>query len=162
MSAPSFFRSSMLRSSRARNSGSLISLAGSTCAAAERSRLRHSPSRLIPRIHRAGIVVGRVGYRTDIGYQRLNIGLAKRVAPGRHEGRFVERRAPVTDDGAEIGIADLVERIALGEGMRLDFEIVEVGYALHCRLGIVAALAVLIVELASQSLLIAKRDLFDS
>ena len=67
----------------------------------------------------------------------------------------------MADDGSEICIADLVERIALGERMRLDLEVVEVGHALHGRLGIVAAVAVLIVELAPKSLLIAERDLFD-
>src|SRR5271167_1036439 len=140
----------MLRSCRARNSGSLISFAGRTCAqAAGRSKLRHSPGRLIPRIHRASIAARRIGHGTDIGYQRLNLGLAESVAPGRHESRLAQRRAAVADDGSEIGIADFVERVALGEGMRLDLEVVKVRDTLDRRLGIVTAFAVLIVELAA-------------
>src|SRR5712691_8643515 len=139
MSAPSFFRSSMLRSCSARNSGSLISFAGSTCAqGALISKLRDRHSRLILRIHRTSIGIVRIGNGTDIGYQRLNLGLAKSVAPGRHQRGFVECGAAVADDGNEIGIADLVERIALGERMRLDLEVVEVGDTLDRRFRIVA------------------------
>ena len=67
----------------------------------------------------------------------------------------------MADDGGEIGIGQFVEGVALGERVRLDFEVVEVRHALHRRVGIVAALAVLIVKLAPQSLLITESDLFD-
>ncbi len=67
----------------------------------------------------------------------------------------------MADDGSKIGIGQLVEGVAVGERVRLDFEIVEVGYALYGRFGIVAALAILIVELAAQGLLVTQSDLFD-
>src|ERR1022692_579892 len=117
--------------------------------------------RLILRIHWASVAVARIGDCTDIGYQRLNIGFADGVAPSRHECRLVQCGAAMANDGGEIGVADLVERIALSEGVRLDFKIVEVRYTLHRRLGIVAALAVPIVELAAESLLITESALFD-
>ena len=88
------------------------------------------PRKLILSIHRAGIAVGRIGDGTNVGYERLNVGLAESVSPGRHERRLVECGATVADDGSEICVGDFVERVALGERMRLDFEIVEVRDAL--------------------------------
>ena len=67
----------------------------------------------------------------DIRYQRLNVGPAESVAPGRHECGFIERRAAMADDGSEIGIGQFVERVAISERVRLDFEIIEVRYTLH-------------------------------
>src|SRR5208283_1619294 len=103
---------------------------------------------------------GRIGNGTNIGYQRLNVRLTESVAPGRHERRLVERGTAMANNGSEVGIADFVQRIALGERMRLDFEIVEVRHALDRRLGIVTAFAILIVELAAHGLLITQSDLF--
>src|SRR5579864_4416643 len=117
MSAPSCLRASMLLSCRERSSGSLISAGGSTWAAAEKSSMSHRGNRLILRIDGPGGAVGRIGNSADIGYQGLNVGLADRVAPRRHERRLVERGAAVGDDGCEVGVADLVESFALGEGM---------------------------------------------
>src|ERR1700745_1957625 len=138
MSAPSCLRASMLCSCKERSSGSLISVGGSTWAAAERKRISHRGNRLILRIDGPGGAVGRIGNSADIGYQRLNVGLAERVTPRRHERGFVERRATVDDDGGKVGVVDLVESFALDEGMRLDFQVVVVRDALNRGLGIVA------------------------
>src|ERR1017187_1072076 len=162
MSAPSCFRSSMLRSCSARNSGSWISLGGRTCApATETTAHKNRRNRLILRIDRASTARGRIGDRTNIGYQCLDVRLAERVSPCRHERRFVESRAPLADDGREIGVADLIESVAFGERMRLDFQVVVIRNALDRRFGVVAALAVLIVEVASEGLLVAEGDLFE-
>ena len=119
------------------------------------------PNRLILRIHRASIAVGRIRNCADIRYQRLNVGPAESVAPGWHERRLIERRAAMADDSSDLGIGQFVEDVAFGERVRLDFEIIEVGYTLYSRFGIVAALAILIVELAAQGLLVTQSDLFD-
>src|SRR5580704_16171647 len=166
MSPPSCLRSSMLRSCKAARSGSLISADGSTCGQASgstmpvHSKSRHS-SRLILGIDRTGTARRPIGDRANIGYQRLHVRLAERVAPRRHERRFVERRAAVRDEGGEIGVADLVQSVALGERMRLDVKVVVIRDTLRGGLGVVAALAVLIVEMATERLLIAEGDLFD-
>src|SRR5579862_8068487 len=67
----------------------------------------------------------------------------------------------MADDRGEIGIADFVQGISFGEGVRLDPEVVIVGDALDRRLGIVATLAVLVVESASERLLVTEGDLFN-
>ncbi len=67
----------------------------------------------------------------------------------------------MADDGGEIGVADFIQRVAFGKGMRLDFEVVVIRNALDRRLRVVAALAVLIVEMAAEGLLVAEGDFFD-
>src|SRR5438309_104966 len=98
MSAPSCLSASMLRSCRARSSGSLISVGGITWAVAEMIRISHSGSRLILRIDGPGGAVRRIRNGTNIRYQSLNVGLAEGVAPGGHERRLVERWAAVGND----------------------------------------------------------------
>ena len=67
----------------------------------------------------------------------------------------------MADDGSEIRVGHFVERVAFGERVRLDFEIVEVRQTLGSRFRIVAAITVLVIQLASQVLLITQGDLFD-
>lgn len=54
-----------------------------------------------------------------MGHQRLNVGLADSAAPGPHKRRLTKRGPTVTDDSREVGIADLVECVAVGEGCGL-------------------------------------------
>jgi hypothetical protein len=54
----------------------------------------------------------------------------------------------VSNDGGEVGVADLIEGIALGKRERLDFQVVVVRDTLNRGFGIVAPLPVLIVEMS--------------
>ncbi len=65
------------------------------------------------------------------------------------------------DDGGKIGVADLVEGIAFGKGVRLYLEVVVIRDALDRRFWIVAAVTVLIVQTPTESLLIAQSNLFE-
>jgi len=91
----------------------------------------------------------------------LGVRLAESVSPCRHECRSVESGATIGNNRGEIGIAHLVQSVSLSEGVGFDFEIVEVRNPLNGRLGIVAAIAVLRVEMAPERLLIVQCDFFD-
>jgi hypothetical protein len=67
----------------------------------------------------------------------------------------------MADNGGQIGVADFVERFTLGERVRLDLKIIEVRSPFGSRLGVVAALTILIVELAPQSLLVSQGNLIE-
>ncbi len=67
----------------------------------------------------------------------------------------------MADDRDQVGIAHFVERVAFGEGMRLHGKIVHVGNPLRGGLRIMAADAILRVELRSHGLLVAQRDLVE-
>src|SRR5579863_3118460 len=116
---------------------------------------RYNRSKLIFGIHRPGTARWWIGNSANIRYQRLNVGLAERVSPRRHQRGLVESRTTVADDRREIGVTDFIESVSVGERMRLHLEIVVIGNALDGGFGIVAAPAVLIVEMAPERLLIA-------
>ena len=111
------------------------------------------------RIHQSAGFVGRIGHRTDVRDQRSDVSLGKRVSPRRHLRRFVQSGTAVTDDGNQVSIAHFVERVAFGERMRFDRKIVHVRDALRRGLRVVAADAILRVELSPYRLLVAQRDL---
>src|SRR5580692_5399489 len=117
-------------------------------------------SRLVPGVHRACAFRHGIGDSADVSDQGLNIRLAQGVPPSRHECGFLQGRSAMRDDGREIGIADLVQRVAFGKRMRLHLKVVKVRYALGRRLWIMTTLAILIVETTAQVLLVAESDFF--
>src|ERR1035441_5969468 len=86
---------------------------------------------------------------------------AQSIAVRSHQCGLVERGTAVADDGDQVGITHFVEGVAFGEGVRLDLEIVVIGNALWRRLWIMAASAILVVELRAELLLVSQRDFFD-
>src|SRR6202140_161552 len=84
--------------------------------------------------------------------------ILRKDGPGTARWRI--REGPnIGDQGRQVGVADLIQGLALGEWVRLDFKVVVIGNALDGRLGIVAAFAVLIVEMTSERLLVAEGGL---
>src|ERR1019366_1501600 len=65
------------------------------------------------------------------------------------------------NDGGQISVTHLIQSVAFGEGVRLDFKVVIVRNALWGRFLVVTAGAVLVVERTAEHFLITKGDLFD-
>src|SRR5208283_432625 len=151
-------------SCRARISGLLISAGVRTCAAARlaipaTTSAANQP--LLLRVNNPRGSVRRIRNHPNVGDESLNFGFRQSISVGSHERRLIESRSAVRDDRGQVGIAHLVQRIAFGERMGLDVEVVVIRDALGRGLLVVAAGAVLIVELAAERFLIAESDLFE-
>src|ERR1017187_6422381 len=114
MFSPTVLRSLNDFSCKARNAGSAISI-NTTIKAS-----------LFARINRPCRLIWRIGNRASVRDKSPYICRAECISVRRHERRPIQRRSAVEDDGSEISIAHLVERVAVGECMGLYLEIIEV------------------------------------
>src|SRR5450756_764253 len=161
MAWPTEFRSFIAICWRARVSGSRISTGATTCACAIVAAKRTIVARIAERplfmcIHCPRWPIAWIGKSPCIGDQSAHFRGAESASISRHEGRPIERRTAMLDDGRKIGVTHLIERIAIVERMRLDRKVVVVGYALRGRLRVMTAGAMLIRQDGTQSFLVAK------
>src|SRR5271165_2051392 len=96
------------------------------------SSLRPTSSRHLLRralflsVHQSAGFVRRIGDGAYVRYQCDYVAFGKSVSPGRHLCRLVQRRTAVADDGDQVRVTRLVERVAFGEGMWLHRKVVHV------------------------------------
>src|ERR1035438_8187410 len=107
----------------ARNAGSPISTEDTTCAETNRAPISNIAriENLFARINCPWGLIWWIGHCTSVRDESAHIGCAQSVPVGRHERGTIERRAAVQNDRCHIGIAHLVQRVALRKCMRLYF-----------------------------------------
>src|SRR5208337_271324 len=98
-------------------------------------------------VRKATCLIRWVRHGANVRYQRSYVTFGKSVSPRWHQRRFVQCRTAVADDGNQVRVANLVERLAFREGMRLHRQIVHVRDPLWRGLRVMAAHAILRVEL---------------
>src|SRR5271157_4859717 len=126
---------------------------GTTTFACRIRQLRNRSS-----VHQPAGFVRRIGDSAYVRHQGGYVALGKGVSPGRHLSRFVQGRTAVADDGNQVRVTHLVERVALGEGMWFHRKVIHVRHPLWSGFRIVAANAVQRIELRTHRLLVPERD----